>query len=98
MASDIEVRGDATTGVGQATPHRSFDDAFNDDRLPRKYHELIKHYFGDAGEVTEAVEFDAGQAQDTPEQGDSGDEPEPAPEPEPEPEPEPPAEESGSGE
>ena len=41
-----------------------FDDAFNDDRLPRKYHDLIKYYFGDAGEVTEAVEYDAGQADD----------------------------------
>jgi len=81
-----------------------FDDAFNDDRLPRKYHELIKHYFGDAGEVTEAVEFDAEQAEEPPAPGEAGDEPDPesgptsTPEPEPEPEPEQPTEESGSGE
>ncbi|MDG2201796.1 MAG: hypothetical protein P8K80_11520 [Phycisphaerales bacterium] len=105
IAGEQQVDGMLRTGESVATfqdiisrSQEGFDDAFNDDRLPRKYHELIKHYFGDAGEVTEAVEFDAGQAQDTPEQGDSGDEPEPAPEPEPEPEPEPPAEESGSGE
>ena len=36
-----------------------FDDAFNEGQLPRKYHELIKYYFGDAGEVTDAVEYDA---------------------------------------
>ena len=39
-----------------------FDDAFNEGQLPRKYHELIKYYFGDAGEVTDAVEYDAARS------------------------------------
>ena len=51
-----------------------FDDAFNDDRLPRKYHDLIKYYFGDAGEVTEVVEYDAEQATES---GDGAASPEP---------------------
>ncbi|MEE3002681.1 MAG: hypothetical protein VX908_08320 [Planctomycetota bacterium] len=41
-----------------------FDEAFSDAQLPRKYHELIKHYFGNAGEVTDAVEYDAAKAGD----------------------------------
>lgn len=41
-----------------------FDDAFNESQLPRKYHELIKHYFGNASEVTDAVEYDAAKAED----------------------------------
>ena len=41
-----------------------FDDAFNESQLPRKYHELIKHYFGSANEVTDAVEYDAAKAED----------------------------------
>lgn len=41
-----------------------FDDAFNENQLPRKYHELIKYYFGDASEVTDAVEYDAARADD----------------------------------
>ena len=41
-----------------------FDEAFSDAQLPRKYHELIKHYFGNAEEVTDAVDYDAAKAGD----------------------------------
>jgi hypothetical protein len=53
-----------------------FDDAFNENQLPRKYHELIKHYFGDSTEVTDAVEYDAARAE-----GDDGPTEPPAEEP-----------------
>ena len=75
------VEGMLRTGESRASfqevlskSREGFDDAFNDDRLPRKYHDLIKYYFGDAGEVTEAVEYDAEQATES---GDGAAAPEP---------------------
>ncbi len=70
VVSEQPVDGVLRTGESGATfqevisrSRQGFDEAFNDDRLPRKYHDLIKYYFGDAGQVTEAVEFDAERAE-----------------------------------
>ena len=67
METEAPLRAGESTRSFQDIKSRSaegFDDAFNDARLPRKYHELIKHYFGNAGEVTDAVEYDAAKAGD----------------------------------
>lgn len=71
VIGEQQVEGPLVTGESNASfeeiitrSAEGFDDAFNEARLPRKYHELIKHYFGDADEVTDAVEYDASRTED----------------------------------
>jgi len=94
VVAEQQVDGMLRTGESVASfrevlsqSREGFEDAFNDDRLPRKYHDLIKRYFGDADEVTEAVEFDAEQVKEPATDGEGGADA-----------PAPPEEDSGSGE
>ena len=71
VIGEMETEGPLRTGQSSKSfedimsrSAEGFDEAFSDAQLPRKYHELIKHYFGNAGEVTDAVEYDAAKAGD----------------------------------
>ncbi|MCH2132918.1 MAG: hypothetical protein MK116_04115 [Phycisphaerales bacterium] len=57
-ASDVGTSGMTFTQARQAA-REGFDEAFNESRLPRQYHEALKHYFGDQAAVEKAVESDA---------------------------------------
>ncbi|MDG2095447.1 MAG: hypothetical protein P8J89_09285, partial [Phycisphaerales bacterium] len=61
-----------TLGQAQQISREGFDEAMQENLLPRQYHDALKHYFADPDAVDEAIksDADANGSQSTQEQSD----------------------------
>lgn len=57
---------DSTSAVRETvlTEQRNIEQAIADEEVPRKYHDLLRHYFGQLEELTETSRHDADQSDD----------------------------------
>tara|TARA_Y100000589_G_scaffold328481_2_gene372677 strand:- start:3069 stop:4412 length:1344 start_codon:yes stop_codon:yes gene_type:complete len=60
-----------TLKQAQQAAREGFDEAMEDNTLPRQYHDALKHYFADPDAVDEAVKSDAGKEASKPTQEQS---------------------------